>query len=71
MLAEVFPLEGISIRSYGNVLAAIASLTGMAFEELSSRELTKSDEYFPLLIAARRQRSFRRAAPSRCDFVWE
>ena len=53
LLAEVFPLEDISIRSYGNVLAAIASLTGMAFEELSSRELTKADEYFPLLIAAR------------------
>jgi SAM-dependent methyltransferase len=53
LLAEVFPLEGISVRSYGNVLAAIASLTGMAFEELSSRELTKSDENFPLLIAAR------------------
>lgn len=53
LLAEVFPPKGVSICSYGNVLAAIASLTGMAYEELSGHELTDSDEFFPLLIAAR------------------
>lgn len=53
LLAEAFPAKSVTIQSYGNVLTAIASLTGMAHEELSERELTKGDEFFPLLIAAR------------------
>jgi SAM-dependent methyltransferase len=53
LLAEVFRPNDVSISSYGNVLTAIASLTGMAHEELSSQELNESDEFFPLLVAAR------------------
>jgi SAM-dependent methyltransferase len=50
---EVFGTEQVTIRSYGNVLTAIAFLTGMAYQELSRRELEADDEYFPVIIAVR------------------
>ena len=53
LFGEVFEAEDISVRSYGNVLTAIAFLTGMAAEELSRRELEVNDEYFPLLVTVR------------------
>jgi len=53
LFGEVFGAEQLSVRSYGNVLAAIAFLTGMAHEELSRRELEAHDESFPVVIAVR------------------
>jgi SAM-dependent methyltransferase len=53
LLSDAFEAGSISVRSYGNVLTAIAFLTGLAYEELSSRQLEARDEYFPLIIAAR------------------
>lgn len=53
LFGEVFGLAQVTIRSYGNVLAAIAFLTGMANQELSRRELETHDEYFPVIIAVR------------------
>ena len=53
LFAEVFGIEQVTIRSYGNVLTAIAFLTGMAYQELSRRELEAYDEHFPVLIAVR------------------
>jgi SAM-dependent methyltransferase len=53
LFADVFGADQISIRSYGNVLTAIAFLTGMASEELSQEELEAHDRYFPLIIAVR------------------
>jgi SAM-dependent methyltransferase len=53
LLGDVFGAGSISVRSYGNVLTAIAFLTGLAYEELSSRELEAHDKHFPLIIAAR------------------
>jgi SAM-dependent methyltransferase len=53
LFGEVFGTEQVSVRSYGNVLTAIAFLTGMAYQELSRRELEAHDEYFPVLIAVR------------------
>jgi hypothetical protein len=53
LLGDAFGAGSVSVRSYGNVLAGIAFLTGLAYEELSSRELETHDEYFPLIIAAR------------------
>ena len=50
---EVFGAEQVTLRSHGNVLTAIAFLTGMAYQELSPRELEMNDEYFPLIIAVR------------------
>lgn len=53
LFASVFGAKSITVRSYGNVLTAIASLIGMAYEELSRRELDAHDDYFPLIIAVR------------------
>jgi SAM-dependent methyltransferase len=53
LFGEVFGAEQVAVRSYGNVLAAIAFLTGMAYEELSRRELEAHDEHFPVIIAIR------------------
>jgi SAM-dependent methyltransferase len=52
LFGEIFGPEQVTIRSYGNVLTAIAFLTGMAYEELSCQELEVHDEYFPVIIAA-------------------
>jgi SAM-dependent methyltransferase len=48
-----FGAEQVSVCGYGNVLTAIAFLTGMASEELSKRELTMQAEHFPVMIAIR------------------
>jgi len=53
IFGEIFGKEQVSVRAYGNVLTAIAFLTGMAYEELSRHELDTHDEYFPILIAVR------------------
>jgi SAM-dependent methyltransferase len=53
LFGEVFGAEQVIVRSYGNVLAGIAFLTGMAYEELSRSELETHDAYFPLIIAVR------------------
>jgi SAM-dependent methyltransferase len=57
LFAQVFGREQVTIRSYGNVLTAIAFLTGMAHQELSHRELEAHDEHFPVIIAARAVKS--------------
>lgn len=56
LLAEVFPPDRIAVRAYGNVLAAIAFLAGMAAEELRPGELAELDPSFPVLVAARAEK---------------
>lgn len=51
LLGEVFP--SVDVRSYGNVLAAVAYLHGIAKEELTPEELDHHDPEYPLIIAAR------------------
>jgi SAM-dependent methyltransferase len=53
LFGDVFGLEQITVRSYGNVLTAVAFLTGMAQEELSQRELDSHDQHIPLIITIR------------------
>jgi SAM-dependent methyltransferase len=53
LFAEAFGARWVTIRSYGNVLAAIAFLSGMACQELSRRKLEAHDEYFPVIIGVR------------------
>ena len=53
MLEEVFSPTNLTVRSYGNVLAAIAFLHGLATEELSADELNDHDPDYELLVAAR------------------
>jgi hypothetical protein len=53
LFGEIFGADRIQVRAYGNVLAAIGFLTGMAHQELSPAELAAQDECFPLIIAIR------------------
>jgi SAM-dependent methyltransferase len=53
LFGEVFGPERVAVRSYGNVLAAVAFLAGMAREELSPRDLETRDEHFPVIVAVR------------------
>lgn len=53
LFGEVFGREQIEVRTCGNVLAAIAFLTGLAYEELSPRELDSTDPAYPVVIAVR------------------
>jgi SAM-dependent methyltransferase len=53
LFGEVFGAENITVRSYGNMLAAIAFLTGMAHQELSEHELDVEDWRFPVIVAVR------------------
>jgi SAM-dependent methyltransferase len=45
--------SSMSVQTFGNVLTAIAFLTGMAAEELSSRELETYDPCYPIVVAIR------------------
>jgi hypothetical protein len=53
LFGERFGAENVTVRPYGNFLAAIAGLAGMAQEELSREELDLEDRSFPVLIAVR------------------
>jgi len=53
LFGSAFGAEHVTVQTYGNVLACIASLAGMASEELSRRELDAHDERFPFLIGIR------------------
>lgn len=57
LFGEVFGPERVSVWTYGNVLACMAFLTGMAHEELSRRELEANDPAFPLVVAVRATKS--------------
>jgi hypothetical protein len=49
----VFGENRVEVEAYGNVLAAIGFLTGLAREELSDSELDVADELFPVLVGVR------------------
>ena len=51
LFGEIFGHDSIRVRSYGNMLTAIAFLVGMAHEELTERELAAHDERFAMLIS--------------------
>ena len=53
LFGAVFGAGNVTVTAKGNVLAAIAFLTGLAAEELSQRELDVEDKLFPLLITVR------------------
>jgi SAM-dependent methyltransferase len=50
---ECFPAANITVQAYGNVLAAIAFLEGLAAAELRREELDYSDPDYELLITVR------------------
>jgi hypothetical protein len=53
LFAAAFGPAQVSVHTYGNVLTAMAFLTGMAYEELSQHELDIHDAHFPVTIAVR------------------
>ncbi|WP_052667095.1 methyltransferase domain-containing protein [Nitriliruptor alkaliphilus] len=53
LLQRVAPQARSIVRGYGNLVAAVAALHGLAAEELSQAELTHHDPGFPVLVCAR------------------
>jgi glycosyltransferase involved in cell wall biosynthesis/SAM-dependent methyltransferase len=53
LLKEEFDLANISVTAYGNVLAAVAFLHGLADDELRPTELDAHDPQYPVIVAAR------------------
>jgi glycosyltransferase involved in cell wall biosynthesis len=53
LLGGRFDEENISMTDYGNVLAAVAFLHGLAEHELSPAELDAHDPQYPVIVAAR------------------
>jgi SAM-dependent methyltransferase len=56
LFAGVFGPEAVTVVSYGNVLAAVGFLSGLAIEDLRTRELKAADARFPVIIGVRAQR---------------
>ena len=56
LFEEVFPKENILVHSYGNVLAAISFLEGLAVEDIKRKELDSHDPNYEILIAIRAQK---------------
>jgi SAM-dependent methyltransferase len=57
LFAAVFQKDNIHIQAYGNVLAAIAFLQGIAAEELTTAELEYRDPSYEMLITVRAVKS--------------
>jgi SAM-dependent methyltransferase len=53
LASRVWPECQTDVQSHGNCLAAIASMHGLAAEELTTRELDVSDRRYPVLITVR------------------
>jgi SAM-dependent methyltransferase len=53
LFGERFGADNVIVHSYGNFLAAVACLAGMASEELSQKELNIQDDPFPVIVAVR------------------
>jgi SAM-dependent methyltransferase len=53
LVSEAFPGGTVHVEAYGNVLAAVAFLHGLAAEELRPHELAARDPDYEVLLAAR------------------
>ncbi|HET9905480.1 MAG TPA: methyltransferase domain-containing protein [Anaerolineales bacterium] len=53
LFEEVFSVGNVTVRSYGNVLAAISFLEGLSVEDLKTKELDVVDRSYEILIAVR------------------
>jgi SAM-dependent methyltransferase len=60
---EVFPPASAEVKVYGNVLAAIAFLHGLAAEELRPDELDYLDPDYEVIIGIKAERSADRPGP--------
>ncbi|MFO0755139.1 MAG: methyltransferase domain-containing protein [Byssovorax sp.] len=50
LFGEAFGASAVTVTPYGNVLSCIASLSGLAAQELRHDELTTSDPSFPVYL---------------------
>lgn len=53
LFEEVFPKANVKVETYGNVLAAISFLQGLAVEELRQEELDYRDRAYEVIITVR------------------
>ncbi|HZA97267.1 MAG TPA: methyltransferase domain-containing protein [Gemmatimonadales bacterium] len=53
LFEELFPAEQVTVTGYGNVLAAVSFLHGLAAGELTSEELDQADRAYELLVGVR------------------
>jgi SAM-dependent methyltransferase len=53
LLRDELPEATIEVRGYGNLLAALATLLGVAVQELDARKLELHDRFFPIIVGAR------------------
>jgi SAM-dependent methyltransferase len=53
LFAELFPADQVTVTGYGNVLAAVAFLHGLAASELTRDELDLVDPAYQILIGVR------------------
>ena len=52
VLREFFAPEQIAVRSYGNVLAAVAHLHGLSVDDVTAEELDVEDEAYDVVVGA-------------------
>ncbi len=53
LFGKAFGAENITVKNYGGFVTCVAFLQGMAYEELSQKELAKNDDDYPLVIGVR------------------
>lgn len=53
VFGDVFGVNHVTVEGHGNVLAAIAFLTGMAQEEFERSELDQRDDLYPVVVSIR------------------
>jgi hypothetical protein len=51
LLARVWPEQEVEVRTHGNCVSAVASILGLAQEELTRQELDRHDPRFPVVIS--------------------
>jgi SAM-dependent methyltransferase len=64
LFSEVFDPGAVTVESYGNVLAGVSFLEGLAATELSPEELEVNDLAYPVVVTVRALKSDQSAAGS-------
>ena len=57
LFAEVFGPRAVTVEQYGNVLAAVAFLHGLAVEEIDVNDLQSRDPSYPVIIGVRARKA--------------
>ena len=65
IFAAVFGAENTTVQGYGNVLAAVGFLGGLAAEELPASDLHVTSPEFTMIVAIRAQKGSGAATPDR------